>query len=761
MLIASGLSHVDEFLGLLSGVENSGSGKWKAYCPVHEADGGSHDPSLNIELGVDNKILLRCFACNAEVVQIVHAAGSTMSKLFPARDASATKKGKHRSGGKTEAEHIYRDEDGIPLIKVKKIRFADGSKEMPQFRSNGSGGWIIGTKKVRRVLYRLPELIAAPKDKPVFISEGETKVEALEAWGLTATCNIGGAGKWRKEDSKWFIDRDVIVLPDNDPIDPDRGTSTGLDHARDILKSLKPVAKSVRVLTLPGLPPKGGIVEWIKAGGNLPQLLELVAAPWEEAKAEQEPPKEQSIVQEMDPLDLRISQSRNDIGNARRFIRNHNGDLKYCYPWKKWLMWDGNRWAVDQKGSVFRNAKKVSELMWDEIKKFGRDVSEQTLEQVMGFAKSSSSERSICHMIHLAESEDGHQFMPSELDANPWLFNCPNGTIDLRTGEIKAHQKSDLITQMSPVKFNADATCPTWEAFLLKVFDSPEMVSYIQRLCGCWLTGIVKDETLPILWGVGSNGKTTFVNAIMEILGPDYAMKAATDFLMVKKFQGHPTEKADLFRKRFVICSETDESGRLDEAMVKDLTGREKIRARRMREDNWEFDPTHKIGLMTNHLPQIRGTDHGIWRRIRKIEFGKQFWNPDIGETGPPELMRDNTLGDRLIEEYTGILTWMVCGAIEWHQFGEMAPKSVSNWTSEYRASQDVLKTFIDECCVLGINESITVGDLYTAFSKWAKASNEFAVKKTKFGILMTERGFQRDHSDRFYLGIDSRTAEY
>lgn len=739
-------SPVQDFLSLLRGVVSNGGGKWKAYCPVHESH-GDHDPSLGILEGDDGKVVLKCLACDATTAQIVQAAGSTMAKLFPEREGRSKNK---KSKGKRVAEYIYRNEVGAVVYRAERFE----PKDFRQSQPNGNGGWVYNMRGVTKVPYRLPELIAAPKGSTVFVVEGEKKVETLMSWGLVATCNVGGAGKWTKGYSKYLAGQDVIILPDNDQTNPETGKRTGYEHARSIIESSKEIVKSIRILELPGLPPKGDIVDWIQLGGTLPKLMELIAQPIVADEQPVEKQVEKQQVQEMDPLDLRIKENRSDLGNAKRFIKNHQGNLKYCYPWKKWVSWDGKRWSVDQKGSVFRNAKQISEQMWADIKQFGRDVSEEVLGQILVFAKASSSDRLICNMIHLAESEDGHQFMPSELDANPWLFNCPNGTIDLRNGEVKPHDKIDLITQMSPVEFNPDATCPVWEGFLGKVFDSQEMVDYVQRLCGCWLTGIVKDESLPILWGVGSNGKTTFVNAVMGILGPDYSMKAATDFLMIKKFQGHPTEKADLFRKRFVICSETDESGRLDEAMVKDLTGREKIRARRMREDNWEFEPTHKIALMTNHLPQIRGTDHGIWRRIRKIEFGKQFWNPDIGETGPQELMRDNTLADRIQAEYSGILTWMVKGAIAWHQDGELAPKSVSNWTNEYRASQDVLKTFIEECCVEGINESVTPGDLYTRFAKWAKESNEFPLKKTKFGILMTERGYPRDASLKWYLGI-------
>ena len=726
-----------------------------AYCPVHEAC-GDHDPSLTVSAGSD-RVLIHCFVCGeAKKPEIVYTMGLVMKDLYFGDPLRSNGKKSKKPSGKRIATFEYRNEVGAIAFRVERWE----PKDFLQCQPNGSGGWTYNMRGVVKVPYKLPELIAADKNKTVFIVEGETKVESLMKWGLVATCNAGGAKKWTKSYSQYLAGRDVVILPDNDPTNLETGLRTGFEHAKMIIDSASDIAKSVRIIELPGLPLKGDIIDWIKDGHTLPELMDIISRPAISELEDDSPlpavvsKSKSPEVQDMDELDLRIPESQSDIGNAKRFIRTHDGTLKFCYPWKKWLAWDGRRWSVDQNGSVFRTAKKVALDLWDTSRLIMRDVSEETLKKILTFVRSSGSDSSVSRMIHLAESEEGHQFLPMELDANPWLLNCLNGTVDLQNGVLKPHDKGDLITQICQVNFDPTAKCPVWEGFLLSAFENQEMVDYVQRLCGSWSTGIVKDEVFPVLWGSGSNGKTVFTDVLMTIFGPDYSMKAATDFLMVKKFQGHPTEKADLFRKRLVLASESDEHARLDESMVKDLTGREKIRARRMREDFWEFDPTHKIALMTNHLPQIRGTDHGIWRRIRKIQFGKSFWNPDIGETGPPELMRDNTLTDRILAESSGVLTWIVRGAIDWHLNGEQAPASVTSWTKEYRESQDVIGSFIDECCIKGDSLHIPVGDLYAEFSKWCKESNEYPVKKTKFGILMTERGYERCPRNRSYIGI-------
>lgn len=265
----------DQLISKLQGVRQERDGEWWAFCPIHEADGGHHDPSLHITESSDGKLLMFCQVCkeDATAPKIVHALGMTMSELYPDHGTKSGRREKRRPRGRKTAEYEYRDEDGAMLFVVRRYE-KDGKKDFFQCRPNGRGGWILNIRNVRRVIYRLPELIA--NTGTVFVVEGEKKVEALREWGLIATCNMGGAGKWLKEYNKFFAGREVVILPDNDAIDPVTGKCPGRDHARKVLENLQGVAKSVHVLELPGLPVKGDVVDWIAAGHGLAELLELV-----------------------------------------------------------------------------------------------------------------------------------------------------------------------------------------------------------------------------------------------------------------------------------------------------------------------------------------------------------------------------------------------------------------------------------------------------------------------------------------------------
>lgn len=755
------LQPIDKLLPLTTNLVELGDKEWKCHCSVHEADGEMHDPSLRITVKPDGTLLLKCMVCGASQAQIVHGFGLMMRDLFPDHGFTGKDRkirGKSLRGSKKEGSFIYRDEQGAIVYKVEKIRMPDGSKECPSYRPNGDGGWIAGIKGLKRVPYRLPELIAAPKDQPVFVVEGEGKADALAAWGLVATCNIGGAGKWNKDYAKWFAGRQVIILPDNDPVDQETGRCPGLDHAKDVLKTVKPVAESVRFLILPDLPPKGDVQDWIEAGGTLPKLLELIREPATDAEVqaeqiEQDKQEESSKVAEMDPLDLRIPESRTDVGNGKRIVRAVEGRARFCSPWGKWLVYNAGRWKEDDSLSIVRTMKDVSRLMWNDLATFGKDVSPEMFGKIGQFARISSGMAGINRAMEAAQSE--LTILPREMDSDPWLLNVKNGTVDLRTGELQDHNPDDLITKVAPVDFYPAAECPEWEKFIFSIFGTPELCGYVQRLCGYWVTGIVREQMLPILWGSGSNGKSTFLEVFTKTIGEDYTMMAPPGFVMARMHDTHPTELADLFGKRFVLTSETEEGKRLNEAMVKSLTGSDKIRARRMRENFWEFDPSHKIALVTNHQPIIRGTDTGIWRRIRMIPFAKKFWNPDIGETGPEELRQVKGLGDRLLAESSGILSWVVRGCIDWLHDGERAPQEVLSMTNAYQSTQDVFKTFLEECCTIDSNGVAAAADLYKAFKKWAETNNEWAGSSRRFGQLMTERGFERYKSNTiFYQGL-------
>jgi P4 family phage/plasmid primase-like protien len=379
-----------------------------------------------------------------------------------------------------------------------------------------------------------------------------------------------------------------------------------------------------------------------------------------------------------------------DVGNAERFAEQHGTDVRFCHAWHKWLSWDGRRWALDNSGEVMRRAKLTARSIY-------RDASnEPDTEQrklLVKFATQSERRERLAAMIDLAQSEQPIPVPVDCLDSAAWLLNVENGTIDLMTGRLREHCREDFLTKLCPVEYPvvSGSDPHLWLSFLDRIFaGNNKLIGFLQRLVGMALVGEVLENILPIFYGSGANGKSVFLETICGMLGSDYAMTASTSLLMVDRMGRHPTERTDLHGRRFVAAIETGDGGRLSEETVKQLTSRESIRARRMREDFWEFKPSHSVFLATNHRPEVRGTDYGIWRRLRLVPFSVVI----------PEGERDADLANKLKSEWPLILRWAVAGCLDWQRNKLQAPAEVKAATDDYRADSDVLGEFIEERCI-------------------------------------------------------------
>jgi putative DNA primase/helicase len=418
-----------------------------------------------------------------------------------------------------------------------------------------------------------------------------------------------------------------------------------------------------------------------------------------------------------------------DAGNAERLADRHGANLRYCYPWGRWLVYDGARWREDDRGAVMGLAKDTARSIFEEAKEAGDDEAAKRLGK---WASTSLSESKLRAMIALAQSEPGVPVLPEEMDASPDLLNVKNGTIDLRTGELREHRREDLITKLAPVEYDPDATAPTWAATLERALPSAEVRAFFKKLCGYAISGDVSEHVLPVLYGTGANGKSTILNALLEAAG-DYGMQAAPDLLIAKR-DNHPTEVADLFGMRFVASIEVDDGRRLAESLVKTLTGGDKVRARRMRQDFWEFSPTHKVFMAVNHKPQVKGNDNAIWRRIRLLPFEQTI----------PPAEQDKRLPQKLRAELPGILAWAVEGGLEWRREGLQAPEEVRRATGQYRSEMDVLGAFLKDCCDEGPVHNVAAKDLYTRYKTWCDENGEAPEKQRTFGSKLSERGYER-----------------
>ncbi len=433
------------------------------------------------------------------------------------------------------------------------------------------------------------------------------------------------------------------------------------------------------------------------------------------------------------------SRHTTDCGNGERFAEQHGADVRYCHPWGKWLVWDGRRWPIDASGEVMRRAKRTARSIFVEA---SHAVDKDTRDALAKWASASERRERLTAMIALAQSEQPIPVAVEHLDAEPWLLNCENGTIDLRTGELREHRREDYLTKLCPLEYPTEPGIDPelWLTFLDRICDGSEpKILFLRRLIGMALVGEVLENILPIFYGAGANGKSVFLETICSMLGSDYAMAAGTSLLMVDRAGRHPTERTDLHGRRFVAANESGDGGRLSEETVKQLTSREGIRARRMREDSWEFKPSHTVVLATNHKPTIRGTDHGIWRRIQLVPFNVTI----------PEPERDSELANKLQAEWPAILRWAVAGCLDWQRNGLLVPGEVLDATDDYRNEQDILGEFLEERCIVGEGCSARAGDLYKSYSSWAADRGEYAHTQTRFGTQLGERGFKNKRNTK------------
>jgi putative DNA primase/helicase len=712
--------------------ERVGTG-WLTWCPCHE----DHDPSLSISAGNDGKILVKCHAgCSNPIV-----IGELKARnLWPSRDGNVADLPKGRA--RIIKTYDYRDAQGNLAFQVCRMI----PKSFRQRRPDGQGGWVWGLTaddyyrhpgkkdwfRVNRtppsgaevkhfpecppILYRLDELLRADPATPVFICEGEADADALAALGLVATTCPMGAGKWRKKFNQYFQGKRVIILADND--DPGRA------HAQDVARNLHGVAASIKVVELPDLPDKGDVSDWLAAGGTVEQLQILV-----DATAEWKPRSQDAAPAPTIDRGLRLT----DWGNAERLVDLHGQDLRYCHPWKKWLVWDGRRWATDDTAEVERRAKDVVRTIYREA----AVTQDQKLREALGHhALKSESEAKRKAMVVSAWSEPTMPILSEHLDRNPWLLNVLNGTIDLRTGKLRPHSRSDFITKLAPVHFDPKAECPLWWKFLERILP-PEVIEFVQKAAGYSATGLTMEQVFFLLYGLGDNGKTVLLETIGGILG-DYTKQTDPETFMLKKYSSIPNDVAALRGARFVKSVETSGGRRMSEARIKQMTGEDTVPARFLHAEWFSFKPQFKLWLGTNHKPIIRDPTHAMWKRVRFIPFEVQI----------PKAEQDKQLSKKLKEEWPGILNWIIGGGLSWQHEGLEPPEAIRQATQTYREETDVLGDFLTECCVLAPGASVGASELYRAYTKWAEENGEKnPLSQTAFGLSLTERGFKRKPS--------------
>jgi putative DNA primase/helicase len=435
-----------------------------------------------------------------------------------------------------------------------------------------------------------------------------------------------------------------------------------------------------------------------------------------------------------------------DTTNAYRLLTEHGKDIRYNALWKKWVVWNGARWELDDGYLIHDRGLQMIRGIYEELLKTS-DMRDRLDIEKHGMQSESARRRKA--LIEVASWIPELNVKTDDLDIDPWLFNVKNGTIDLRTGEMREHRQEDFITRIADVEYDQNADCPAWKQFIMEIMNyNVDLIHFIQNAAGWAITGDTSEQTMFILFGTGANGKSTFLNTVMNLIG-DYAIATPTETFLRKSGEQITNDIARLRGTRFVCFSEAEHGRRLSEPLIKQITGNDRMTARFLYGEYFNFTPTFKIWMATNHKPVIKGTDHGIWRRIKLIPFVTRI----------EEEKQDKHLEKKLMLEGPGILNWLIEGAKRWCREGLKTPNIIINATDEYRAEMDVIGNFLKERCDQQLVVSIKARELFKCYQEWCDDHNEHAVSERFLGLRLKELGLEQKRmtDGRYWQGIQLR----
>lgn len=612
--------------------------------------------------------------------------------------------------GQATAKWDYVDAAGNLLAVVYRY---DPPGRRKEFRP-----WDVKRRKMAppdpRPLYNQPRI--ARSDQVVLV-EGEKCAQALIDAGICATTAMHGANApVGKTDWLPLAGKSVLIWPDRD--------KPGWDYAdRASQAILAAGATCCSILYPPADKPEGwdaadAITEGFDVRGFLVAGERVPVA---------------RLVDEADDTTLLdgIEWSTED-GLATAFTRQYGDNWRYCAQWGKWLVWTGVRWNPDQLLYVHHLSRSVCRAA---------SAKADTPRTRSRLASSST----IAAVERIARSDPKHASLADHWDADAWLLNTPGGVIDLRNGQCRPHDRAGQMTKVTTAAPQGD--CPTWRAFLHDVTGGDTaLIAYLQTVVGYCLTGVTSEHALFFLYGTGANGKSVFVNVIATILG-DYAANAPMDTFMETRSDRHPTDLAGLRGARFVSSIETEQGRRWNESKIKTITGGDKVSARFMRQDFFDYTPHFKLVIAGNHKPSIRNVDEAMKRRLHLIPFTV---------TVPPER-RDSGLTEKLLMERDGILAWALEGCLLWQQTGLQQPHSVTAATEEYFEAEDAMGRWLEDRCVRHANAKSLTAELFNDWKQWAEANGEFLGSMRRFSDALLARRFEKWRNSmgvRGFVGI-------
>ena len=438
-------------------------------------------------------------------------------------------------------------------------------------------------------------------------------------------------------------------------------------------------------------------------------------------------PKEDDFSVNIGNFQPKRNYSLDDTGNAERMSDMFNEIIRYNYTDKKWMLYDKIKWIYDNSGIIYHLIDKSVEAMQAEKEWYIQQDKENNDENQTRFktwekhykkSRSNNSKKAL-------EKEVQHYvpITPNNLDRHKMLLNSPTGVIDLNDFSVRKATPQDYFTKSVNANFDKSAKCPLWDKFLERIFDGDkDLIRYVQKVIGYSLTGSTAEQCAFFLYGTGRNGKSTFLDVIRELFG-DYARNIQPETIMIKNNNGINSDIARLKGARLVTTVEPNEGLRLNEGLLKQLTGGDIITARKLYAEEFEFKAEFKLFMATNHKPIIRGTDLGIWRRVHMIPFTVVI----------PENEVDRQLTEKLMEELDGIFTWALRGLAMYHKEGLKMPTAVQQAVDEYKKEMDVVSRFLDECTEKAFAKSVKASELYTVYVNWCKQNGEWQMPNTKF----------------------------
>lgn len=684
------------------------------------------------------------------------------------------------------AAYDYYDEtDENLLFQVRKWPRAEGGKYFTQHKWDGTE-FREKREDARLVLWHLKSVLAATKCEDVsrrdlvFLCEGEKDVLTLESFGLTATTNPGGAGKWDDSYTEALKGAArVFMMPDND--------DAGENHVLLVAPKLLDAGIPVTVVRLPDLPHKGDVTDYVQSGKTFDDLLdECYKAPDYVKPAgfvgiepprgsEREPEDIEYADEEELPLGYEFNQPKylkalellnvgeypdGDDSNGRRMV-NQCGDKVRHATEGLWLGYSGGVWFFDNKSKTFikRCAKEVIRKIRHEAEVIGT-LSRKLRNKLIRWADKCNKEGGkVSAMVESASSEQEIQCSILDFDTDIFLLNCKNKILDLKKSELKEHDPKFLCTKQTSCEFNPNADYKLWLDFLLTAMGGDmEMVNFLARAVGLSLCGDIKEQTAFFLYGPGGNGKSIFLGRILKMLG-SYAISVRSKMFMVTQNESQTDNPGRLKGARFVAVSEIRKNDNLDESLLKDVTGDDEVTGRYLYSEPFDFWPNCKLWFRGNFLPSVNDPTESIWRRILIVPFSVKLKGKQISEDNDDD---DCDLARTLDQFHEGILFWAYLGFQDYLKQGLNPPEKVRVATAEYRADQDKIGRFVERDLTFSRYASIAARALYEAYKERCEADGSKAESETKFGREFKQRPelaengvkVERTKAGYFYRGV-------